>query len=43
MGLIYRILDRALIFQKSSIEEFTKRLTKLAEDLGTFKMAVEYI
>jgi WASH complex subunit strumpellin len=31
--LIHRILDKALVFQKGGVEDFNKRLVRLAEDL----------
>lgn len=43
--LIHRILDQALFFppKANGIDDFHKRLSKLSDDLGGFKQAVEYI
>jgi WASH complex subunit strumpellin len=45
LGLIHRILDKALYFspKANSVEDFTKRLSKLADDLSAFRQSVEYI
>lgn len=43
MRLLHKKLDAALLFQKATLDDFLKRLTKLAEDLGAFKVSVEYI
>jgi len=45
LGLIHRILDKALYFspKANGVDDFTKRLNKLAEDLSAFRQSVEYI
>lgn len=41
MSLIHKMLDSALYFSLGTQQDFQSRLTKLADDIGGFKLAME--